>query len=464
MSYNYTDFSQLHSSYASLGREFKSIFDDVIRQMNEQQAEVTSLRQQITTANSFFVEANQNSQQVLQQAMDDERRRAAVEREQLLSRIGSLIQSSAESQEQRMAEHLENASKRVKTSEDEYTNARQSYDQGMGVWAIKSQSLIESCVRSREGVKSKIKADWSVANETTGNIKMTTEAVHNETVNIVTTQMAHMDTQLLALDEIISRVKAQNEQHHAAHTSSLGQLSSDVQESYTSIGQHMATSYTRIQNLGTDMRGRAELIAETLPSLSTDGDLRKTLCSVRDDVAGTDLMDYVPTGQTPAKTVYTYPAVLPRTATHDVLLERMRSGSNPDRSPSKANASPRKVHSSPTKGLIFNDDPSPSDSRPLLSDKLGHSASAPLSRSTATSSLREIDVNITASAPMSVAPEVENIVNVIAPPVQKVNVVESKLPMKRPTRMTVAGVAEGGENLGGSGGPGGRRLRTRGSN
>ena len=57
----------------------------------------------------------------------------------------------------------------------------------------------------------------------------TTTSVHDSTVSIVAAQMSHMDTQLHSLDEIVSRVRAQNNAHHAAHTSSLGSLSSTVQ-------------------------------------------------------------------------------------------------------------------------------------------------------------------------------------------------------------------------------------------
>ena len=445
--------------------------------MNEQQAENHNLRQEISTAGSSFIESSQTSQSTLHQAMEEERLRASAEREQLLLQIGSLIKSSADAQERRMSEHLSNANKRVKTSEDDYSYAHQRFDAGMTNWTTKSQSLIESCIRSRENVKAKIKADWSVANERTSGIKKTTEAVHEETTQIVDKQMAHMDTQLTALDEIISRVRTQNEQHHTAHTNSLAQLSSDVQKSYISVGNHMSTSYARTQALDVDMRDRSSVLLDTLPSLAVEGKIRRTLASLRDDIAGSDLVEYVPTGQTPLKTVYTYPNKLPRTSAHDALLERMRSSSNPDerRSPCKPNSSPRKIHSSPTKGVVFNDDPSPV--QPIPFSGLTQSASAPLSRSATTSSLREIDINITATPAIAITADQESDVKTVPPSLKRSNTssvptvqqVESKLPMKRPTRMTVAGYAGGRENdpsanLGASVGPRpARRLRSRGS-
>lgn len=469
----------MHASYASLGREFKTIFDDATRQMSEQQAEANALRRQIVTANTDFVQAGQESRQSLQHAMDEERSRSAADRANLLSQITSLINSSADTQESRVAQHITNAAKRVKTSEDEYSVAQQGYADGMDTWATKSTSLIESCVRSRETVKSKIKADWTTANEQTGNIKRTTEAVHGETVEIVNAQMAHMDTQLVALDEIISRVKAQNEQHHQAHSASLAQLASNVQQSYHSIGSHMDQSYKRTKDVDSEMRERTHLLVNTLPSLSNNSEMRQTLETLRQAVVGADLEEYVPTGQTPLKTVYTYPTTLPRTNVHDDLLNRVRSSSDTEhtQSPSKPISSPRKAHSSPSKSIIYTDAiPASPDNKTVPFIGFEQAQSAPSSRPPTASgvhSLREIDVNV-ATAPTVLLPADGGLERkILAPPLKRHHTnssllqqgAESKLPMKRAARMTVAGVAEGRENLGASIGPGaGRRLRTRGSN
>ncbi|THW29837.1 kinesin-domain-containing protein [Aureobasidium pullulans] len=463
--------TQLHASYVSLGREFKSIFDDVVKQLSEQQAESERLRQQILTANSTFMEAGQESRQTFEEAMEEERRRAASDREKMLSQISSLITSSAEAQERRITEHIAHASKRVKTSEDDYSVARETYNESSDALVAKSRSLIDSCVRSRENVKSKIKGDWTAANDQTEKIKATTEVVHGETVRIVDTQMSNMDTQLISLDEIVSRIRAQNDTHHTAHTASLAQLSSDVQQSYSNIGTHMETSYTRTQGLDTDMQTRTADLASTLPELSSSGEIVQTLHTLRDETNASELTEYVPTGQTPAKTAYSYPTALPRTANHESLLDRLRNGSSMiEESPikeSQIRSSPKKRDGhSPSKAVIYTDSPVTNGNLDQSSDAVvnGDAARNRPRSLPGQGGLREIDVNVNAA---SLPEQPESRIGMLKrnntmPQLDANAKIDSKLPMKRPTRMTAGLVAEGRENVGAAGGPG-RRLRPRGS-
>ncbi|KXS94879.1 hypothetical protein AC578_1500 [Pseudocercospora eumusae] len=492
---------QLQDSFVSLGREFKTLFEDLIRRMNEQQAEAQRLRQEIIEANSSFVEENQSTHDHLKEAVEKEREIASSERLALMAQITYLINNSAAAQETRMSGYLETANKRVKTSADTYRISQQTYGDGMESWATNEQALIDSSVKAREAIKFKLKADWNSANDQTIKITETTKAVHGETVRIVDGQMAQMDSQLVALDEIVSRVRAQNQEHHDAQINSLGQLASNVQESYRNIGDHFKTSYSRTQALGIDMQDRASTLTQTLPALSKHGEVRGALRSLREDTGASQMVEYAITGETPARVQYSYPKVLPRTENHEKFLNRMRgipespekneagspvksspTKSPSKRSPTKSRSSPVKAASSPTKTNVFADTP------PALVFKAPTASSAPVSRpqtaSSQNSSLRELDVNVVASghnSNLAVGDESSEAgCKVPVPPLlrQKTNPlpqsqVESKLPTKRGTRMTVAGnlaAAErdsGGKeniNLSASVGPAnGRRLRSRGS-
>jgi kinesin family protein 11 len=227
--------------------------------------------------------------------------------------------------------------------------------------------------------------------------------------------MVQMDSQLLALDEIVSRVREQNEEHHQTHMFSLGQLAGDVQESYRSIGEHFETSYSRTKALEDDVNEHADALAQTLPSLTADSEIREPLRTLRQEVSAAKIEEYSITGETPAKTNYDYPTVLPRTESHDVLLDRMRGverpatikvSTSPMKSPSKraalarpkGNASPSKRPGSPLKSTttVFADAPTLSFTVPSGTT---HSSSRPATASTqssisSTASLRERDVNV----------------------------------------------------------------------
>ncbi|KAK6437411.1 Kinesin-related motor protein [Oleoguttula sp. CCFEE 5521] len=479
--------AQLQTSYVSLGREFKTIFEDLIKRMHEQQSEVRRLREQMATANDTLASANTSSQSELEQAIQQEREIASAERAELLSKVTDLITASARTQDDRVAGYVESANKRLKTSSGVFQSSRQAYNTSMDAWNTNATALVDSSVKNRDTIKSKLKQDWTAANDCTARITKTTNAVHSETVRIVDDQMAQMDSQLHALDEIVSRVKTQNDVHHEAHTASIAHLASNVQESYASIGTHFQSSFERVKTLETGMHDQTGEMLQTLPALNAASDIRAPLQDLRNTFTVAKIAEYQATGETPAKTSYSYPTVLPRTEPPETLLARLRgedaqqphSISPSKRSPSKlARSSPSKAQSSPSKTQIFTDTP------PTLS--LPAPSSAPSTRPATASSLpssttlREVDVNITLPAlPSSVAAaktddgaktgvfDGKNPTVVRIQRVASANVVstlqaggqESRLPGMA-KRKTVAGtMADGRENEK----PGIRKLRSRGS-
>ncbi|KAJ9644122.1 Kinesin- motor protein [Coniosporium tulheliwenetii] len=445
-------YAQIHSSYASLGRDFKSTFDDLVKRLNQQQDEANALRQRILTANQELVAANHRTQDHLVEFMAQERVRAGKERQVLLTQITTLIQSTADGQETRIDGQLRALGGSIGSANTDHGKAQETYCQEMDDWSSKSKDIVGGILKSRDSVKTKIKADFAFANDHTTSLRQNTTSVHDNTVRIVADQMSHMDTQLQSLDHIVARVRAQNDAHHAAHVSSLADLSSAVQTSYTSVGDHFTTSFSRIQDLGTDMEARTSQLHDTLPALSADADIRQPLRSLREDIAHQALMEYQPTGETPQRTQYAFPLSLPRTESHEVLISRLRGRSN----------SATDAHRSPSKGIVFtnarpaaaaDDDEDavsllpapPTQSRPTSS-----SAAQP----PAPNSLRELDINAlptaaaaTQSSPISSAAVPKTpVAAAVAPPLLKRGTTapgpekESRLPTKKAGRMTVAGI------------------------
>ncbi|TKA57290.1 hypothetical protein B0A49_11673, partial [Cryomyces minteri] len=386
--------TQLHSSYSLLGKDFKNTFDDLVRRMNEQQAEADRMRRYMIQADAALLGANRDAQTRISQVVDEEKQKAAVDRERLLLEITSLINGSAETQEKRIADKLHSVERDLSMSQATYGKEQENYIHLTDKWTANSTLLVDSVLKSRDSVKSKIKADWTAANDHTASITRTTTSIHDETVSIVDAQMAHMDTQLVALDEIVSRVREQNNTHHTTHTNSLSHLAANMHESYTSISAHFLTSNDRVRTLDSDMRRCTENLQATLTSLSADGGIRAPLRDLREIIASTDITEYTATGETPLKAVYTYPTALPRTDDHGRILSRLR-GEEITRSPAKGRSSPSKA--SPSKAMVFTDAPVSIPSL-ALSGTTEAGLKTPVDPvrpvSSASNGLKEIDLNI----------------------------------------------------------------------
>lgn len=426
------------------------------------------MHQQVLAANAAVVQANKASQGRLIQVIDEEKQKSAEERQQLLAQFTSLINANAEAQDKRLNEKVFGVCEDIGAANASFESQQTAYSEGMGNLTSKSKDILVGISKSQEVVKTKIKGDFATANEHSKSLKDTTTSVHDSTVKIVEAQMAQMDTQLHSLDEIMSRVREQNNAHHTAHTTSLNALSSTVQSSYSSIGNHLSTSFARVQALETDVLAQAGALLQTLPALAEDANIRAPLQELREAIEQQNLLEYNPTGETPQRISYSIPEKLPRTEAHETLLSRLR-----DR-PASADAR------SPTKGIIFNDTTlsisdeivdsisKPDFTRPISAH--AHTINVPL-----TSSLRELDVNIMAqenhTQPLPMVSHSEDMD--MPPPLKKQRSEDSsKLPMKRMTRKTVGGEGKGDRenlsitNFSSSIGPGlakGRRLRSHGS-
>jgi kinesin family protein 11 len=240
--------------------------------------------------------------------------------------------------------------------------------------------------------------------------------------------MQHLDAQLLGLDDIVTRIQDHNNTHHEAHSASLGRLAADVQVSYDNIGEHFQNSFTRIEELDSDMMERASGLQDTLPYLDADSDIRQPLSALRAELESDELEEYRVTGETPQRVQYTYPHNLPRTEQHEVLLAKLHG--SPLGSPSKR---------SPTKAQIFTDSSLANDSIvPSRPDT---------SRGT-TPGLREVDINILSVHATNAdvqGPEKDTLCALGMPPFKRHNAHgaggDSNLTKKRSMRMTVAGSA-----------------------
>ncbi|KAI1464029.1 kinesin-domain-containing protein [Daldinia caldariorum] len=373
--------NQLHTSYSSLGKDFKTIFEDLLRHITSQREESDSLREQLRQASNTIIQSNASISSQLQEAVNEERRQAAEERQNLLAQITALINSQAEIQESRLASKAVSIHQSVQENSATLERSMAEYSQGVDNWNKKEDQLLDEVANSREILKTKLKDDWAIANKHSTSIQDTTESVHAETVRVVDEQMKDLQEQMTTLDDFVSRAREQNALHHDQHVDSVEGLSSTIEDSYANIADHFKSTYSRVQDLGSEMEIDVVNAQNSLEPLSEK--LCQPLADLREDINNTMLQEYQPTGDTPRKTTYEYPTELPHTKPHEALLREL----NGEPSPSKA-----KVFSDSDPTLSENRSPS----RPFSSENtfpLSERDHNPLSMS-----LREVHPNLNLNA------------------------------------------------------------------
>ncbi|PQE17798.1 putative kinesin-related bimC protein [Rutstroemia sp. NJR-2017a BVV2] len=425
--------TQLHGSYSSLGRDFKSLFEELLKHVNAQKAEANELRQQLHAATEAAMQSNAALDLQLDTILQEERQHVTEDRQSLLAQISSLLTTQGEQQDERLQSKISSVRKEILSSKESFEASREQYSQGMDTWNQNEEKLVEEVLRSRETLKTKLKDDWMAANKHNSTLQVTTRSVHDETVRIVDEQMKDISTQMQALDDFVTRARSQNAQHHDLHAKSLQGLSDTVKASYDNVGSHFTSTYERVKALGEEMSTKTASLAENLAPL--DDHLRQPLADLRTNITKTILKEYQPTGETPQKVQYQYPTHLPRTEAHETLLAALRRP--------QAMESPSKV----VAPGVYN------DSTPSANDEV---ACVPSSDTDSKpTGLREIDVNISAGTLSSDSQnfnqsQVSNgsvrsvDLDDMGPPFKKQ--ATGRLPMPRATKKSTVVALEGREN------------------
>ena len=416
-----------------------------MKHVNIQKAEADDLRQKASAAANAAVQAEASVAARLETCLDEERAQASKNQHDLLAQITGLVQKSGEVQNARWASKINAVREELLSSRSALQAADHGYNNRMDIWSEKEKLLVDEVLKSRDTLKGKMKEDWKAINEHNSSIQATTKSVHEETIRIVDAQMKDMASQMQALDDFVTRARKQNERHHTTHVHSLQGLASTVRQSYSSIGDHFVSTYDRVRHIGEDISTQSAELQASLPPLTST--VQQPLANLRSDITGAPLKEYSPTGETPKKTQYQYPTLLPRTESHEKLLRKTTAPvASPQRSPSKA--------------VVYTDIPATS----------GELSPSSISPSKNPNSLREVSLNVNASlvrnhsdssAPTLLTAGKTDPDSVgMAPPPLKRQATESKLPTKfSGPKMTGVMKLEGRENLGASFGSG-RRLRS----
>ncbi|CAI6081235.1 unnamed protein product [Clonostachys chloroleuca] len=313
--------NQLHTSYSTLGKDCKTIFDELVKHITTQRSESDNLRRQLQSATNTIVLQNATISSRLQEALEEERRQAADDRQKLMAQITGLINAQADAQETRIAERATQVQKSISDSSVALEGAFSTYATGMDSWDEKESEVLEEVKKSRDQLKMRLKDDWNTANDRSTSIQNTAKSVHAETVRVVDEQVEDLDSQMEALDDFVTRAKSENTAHHESYSQSLNTVSNTVDQSFGSISGHFKVTFDRVKNLGEEMEVDINDIQESLEPLETQ--LCRPLANLREEIASTSLQEYQPTGDTPQKVQYHYPTSLPRTQRRSMIISEM---------------------------------------------------------------------------------------------------------------------------------------------
>jgi hypothetical protein len=138
------------------------IFDDAEKRMIAQKAEIEKLRLELSSATVAAATATNDAQSNLDLILQEEREKAAAERQNLVSQITSLINSTADEQDQRLVKRIKLVQSDMVASKDELEVAAKKYNEGMIQWSGEEDKFINELTSSKETLNTMLANDWEV--------------------------------------------------------------------------------------------------------------------------------------------------------------------------------------------------------------------------------------------------------------------------------------------------------------
>lgn len=157
-----TDSAQLHDTYSTLGRDFRAMFEDIMSQLKDQQAEGEAIQQSLLSASSAATQSEDATSSHFEAVCKEEMEQASMERRELLSQITSLINASGQAQEARWASKIGAIQGEMRLTREARKEAQESIVKRMSSWCAKQERHAEEVVNRREDIKSKLKEGWTV--------------------------------------------------------------------------------------------------------------------------------------------------------------------------------------------------------------------------------------------------------------------------------------------------------------
>jgi kinesin family member 11 len=135
----------------------------LVKQITQQKAESDRLRLELRQATEAIVDENARISTRMTAVLEEEKKQAANDRQNLLSQITALVNAQAETQEKRLSEKSAMVQESITSSNATLESTLKAYEDGMDSWNEKETELLDKVAKSKETMKTKLQDDWAVS-------------------------------------------------------------------------------------------------------------------------------------------------------------------------------------------------------------------------------------------------------------------------------------------------------------
>ncbi|KAF3924673.1 Kinesin-1 [Arthrobotrys entomopaga] len=309
---------EIRTSYVTLGRDFKGMFDSCNKHLATQTQRANELKLEVEIANKAALAAQSSTSDSIAAVLAEESQRAIQERQNLLSQITQMINTNALEQDRRLAQKMQSVQNTLSSSGKQFASATTTICQTMNLWAENEETFKQELSTNRDSLKRKIQSDAMNAENRSSNIQNTANSIHAETIQLVNAQMNSVAVNMQTLDEFVTRAREQNERHHRLRVTSLDTVAEQVKTSASGVRYNIDDIKQAVEDVNSDVLASNLKAKNALDPFKVHGS--RLLSGLRGQVEMAVYRDYVPTQTTPRKREYPFSTDIPKTAPREQIL------------------------------------------------------------------------------------------------------------------------------------------------
>ncbi len=153
----------VHKSYGDLGNQAGTILDDLTRELKEQRAEANNLRLKINDASTKILQASEEANDDLDNALNDERTQFATDKETFFAQMTGMFNQMMDTQEARMTTRVNGVRTNIEAGHETFRAANISYNTGMRAWDRKEEAIFKKAEQGHIEIKRKLSSDYKVS-------------------------------------------------------------------------------------------------------------------------------------------------------------------------------------------------------------------------------------------------------------------------------------------------------------
>ena len=130
-----------------------------------QHEEVGSIGSQLVDAAAAVAKEMETARQNLRTVLDDERRKASLDRGHLIDQITSLVNGTVDKQERRLAERIDGVRVDMMHTQVKLETTSHDYEDGMDSWATRDQDFYSELCHAKDTVRHVLSNDLEVCRD-----------------------------------------------------------------------------------------------------------------------------------------------------------------------------------------------------------------------------------------------------------------------------------------------------------